>query len=87
MYDEEKLLLRDYQGKTNLQRAKTKYHQHLFEWFSKTFPLQKEARQAVATRTFKSIVFEDPNTEIELGPATYFKGAGELLELAEEMKL
>jgi hypothetical protein len=79
--------LRYYEGKTNFQRTKTRYLQHIFLWFTKKHPPKKDEQPAATARFFKSIVFKDPDTEIELGLATNFKGAGELLELAEEMEL
>jgi hypothetical protein len=85
--DEDKVLLRDYDGNTTLQRARTKYYKHLYEWF-----ITKVRRDGTTTitqqaRLFKKFVFEDPNYDIELGPATSFKGAGELIKLAQDMDL
>jgi hypothetical protein len=85
--DGEEDYLRDYKGKTNFQRTKTRYLQHLFQWFIKKHPPRKDEPHAATARLFKSIVFKDPNTEIELGLATNFKCAGQLLEIAEEMGL
>jgi hypothetical protein len=87
MPDEDKPLLRTYEGKTNLQRGRTIYYQHLYEWFNKKYPLKKDTPQEKGIRTFKELMFEDPDYPIELGPATNFKGAGELLETARELAL
>lgn len=86
MPPEDKPLLRAYKGETNLQRTKTKYHQHLYEWFEKTV-VKQPADPTKTPRDYKGIVFGDRNYEIDLGRATNFKGAGELLETAHEMAI